>query len=305
MKKPDLSIIILTYNTRQVTLDSVKSIEKNYPQEVSTGNYEVIVVDNDSTDDTLQSLDNYGKYTNIKKFFVVKSGGNNGFSFGNNRGVPHSSGRYVLFLNSDTIVYPRSLQYMVNFMDKHPQAGAASCKLLNKDGEIDFNCHRGFPTPWNSLCYFSGLQRMFPKNHLFAGYTQGWKDMDTTHEVDAVEGAFIILPRGVGEKVKWWDEDYMFNGEDIQLCYDIKRLGYKIYYVGEISILHIGGVSSGVKKKAQKITTATSETKRKFQRARFEALKIFYKKNYENKYPPFIKWLVFAGIRYRAHVNGV
>ena len=271
----ELSIIILTYNTKEFTLDAVKSIEENYPSEVESGKYEVIVCDNASTDGTVEMFREFKKSTKIKSFHIVDNGGNIGFSAGNNKGVPLAKGKYVLFLNPDTIVYKKTLSYMINFMESHPDAGAASCKLINKDGEIDFNCRRGFPTPWNAFCYFSGLQRMFPHSRLFAGYTQGWKNLKTTHEVDAIEGAFMMMPRTVGEKVGWWDEDYFFYGEDLQFCYDIQKLGLKIYYVGEVETMHIGGASSGIKKKAANITTANIETKRRLQKARFNAMKIF------------------------------
>lgn len=303
MTKPDLSIIILTYNTKQITLDAVESIEKNYPQEVSSGAFEVIVCDNASTDDTAETFAAYKKKTKIKTFHFVDNGGNIGFGAGNNKGVPYAKGRYILFLNPDTISYPKTLSYMVDFMDKHPEAGAASCKLINKDGKLDFNCHRGFPTPWNAFCYFSGLQRMFPRSRIFAGYTQGWKDLSTNHEVDVIEGAFMIMPKAVGEKVGWWDDDYFFNGEDIQFCYDIKKLGYKIYYVGEVNIMHIGGAASGIKKSGQAVTTANVEQKRKMQNARFQAMKIFYKKNYAKVYPAPVMWAVYKGIDYLHQKN--
>lgn len=303
MSKVDLSIIILNYNTKQVTLEAIESVEKNYKKEVTSGTFEVIVTDNASPDGSLQAFREYKKRTKIKTFHVVDNGGNIGFGAGNNKGVPFAKGRYVLFLNPDTISYPKTLTYMVEFMDTHPDAGAASCKLTNKDGKMDFNCHRGFPTPWNAFCYFSGLQRLFPKSRLFAGYTQGWQDMDSTHEVDVIEGAFMIMPKQVGEKVGWWDEDYTFNGEDIQFCYDIKRLGYKIYYVGEVGIMHIGGVSGGYKKTAQSITTANIEIKKKVQNWRFDAMRIFYKKNYSHKYPKFVMWAVFKGIDYLHRKN--
>jgi GT2 family glycosyltransferase len=188
---------------------------------------------------------------------------------------------------------------MLDYMEQHPEVGAASCKLMNQDGELDFNCHRGFPTPWNAFSYFSGLQRIFPKSRLFAGYTQGWKDLKTNHEVDAIEGAFMIMPRSVGEKVGWWDEDYFFYGEDLQFCYDIKKEGYKIYYVGEVEIMHIGGAASGIKKKTQHLTTANIESKKRLQNARFDAMKIFYKKNYQKVYPKFIQWIILQGVEYK------
>ena len=200
-----------------------------------------------------------------------------------------------MFLNPDTIVYPETLREMLEFMEKHPEVGASSCKLINKDGEMDFNCHRGFPTPWNAFCYFSGLQKMFPKSRLFAGYTQGWKDFNGKHEVDAIEGAFMLVPRAVGEKIKWFDEDYFFYGEDLQFCYDIKTQGMKIYYIGNVEIMHIGGASSGIKK-TQTVTNSNIDAKRKIQAARFDAMRIFYKKNYKNKYPALLQTIIFKGI---------
>jgi GT2 family glycosyltransferase len=298
MSRPELSIIILTYNTKQITLDAIESVEKNYPEEVAEGRYEMIVCDNASTDGSLEAFKEYKKKSKIKVLHVVDNGGNIGFSAGNNKGVPYAKGKYVLFLNPDTIVYPKTISYMLDFMEKHPDVGASSCKLINKDGALDFNCHRGFPTPWNSFCYFTGLQHLFPHSQTFAGYTQGWKDLKTNHEVDAIEGAFMLMPYEVGEKVGWWDEDYFFYGEDLQFSYDIRKLGYKIYYMGEVSIMHIGGAASGIKKKTANITIANVETKRKLQNARFDAMKIFYKKNYKKSYPAIVKWIMFSGVDY-------
>lgn len=303
MSRPLLSIIILNYNVKDLTLAAVKSIAKNYQKEVSSGQYEVIVTDNASSDGSLKAFKQYRKTTKIKIFRVVDNGGNIGFSGGNNKGIPLAKGKYVLFLNPDTIVFKNTLRQMVKFMEAHPEAGISSCKLINKDGHFDYNCHRGFPTPWNAFCYFSGLRRIFPCSKLFTGYTQGWKDINTTHEVDAVEGAFMLMPYHVGQSVGWWDEDYLFYGEDLQFCWDVKKLGYKVYYVGEVSIMHIGGASSGIKKKTQNITTANIDIKRKVQGWRFDAMKIFYKKNYALAYTWLISWLVIKGIDYLFNKN--
>ena len=298
MNRPTLSIIILSYNTKDITLDAIKSVEKHYPEEVASGDYEVIVTDNASTDGSFEAFKEYKKKTKIKTFHPVDNGGNIGFAAGNNKGLPYAKGDYILFLNPDTIVYEKTLTHMIAFMKEHPEVGVSSCKLMNKDGKMDFNCHRGFPTPWNAFTFFSGLQRMFPKSKLFAGYTQGWKDFSTTHEVDAVEGAFMLMPREVGEKVGWWDEDYFFYGEDIQFCYDIKKLGYKVFYVGEVSIMHIGGASSGIKPKSQNVTTANVEGKKRVQGWRFDAMRLFYKKNYKDKYPFFVYWAINVAIKH-------
>lgn len=303
MNKVDLSIIILNYNTKQITLEAIASIEKNYLKEVTSGNFEVIVTDNDSPDNSLEAFKEYKKKTKIRSFHVVDNGGNIGFAAGNNKGLPFAKGRYVLFLNPDTIVYPKTLTRMIAFMDSHPEAGAATCKVEIPSGGIDEASHRGFPTPWNAFTHFSGLEKMFPHSRLFAGYTRGWEDLTKIHTIPAGVGAFLFVRREVGEKVGWWDEDYFFYGEDIQFCYDIWKAGYKIYYVPDIKILHYGGVSSGIKKQSQNITTANVETKRKVQNWRFDAMRIFFKKNYSHTYPWFINWLVDRGINYLHQKN--
>jgi len=291
-----LSIIILNYNTKQLTIDSIASVEKHYLPEVSDGTYEVIVADNASSDGSIAALHKYKKSSKIKSFHIVENGGNLGFAAGNNKAVPFAKGKYVLFLNPDTIVYEKTLRVLLTFMETHPDAGAVSCKLLNREGKFDFNSHRGFPTPWNALSYFSGLRKKFPHSRFFSGYTQGWKDIDTTHEVDAISGAFLLLPRALGKKIGWWDEDYFFYGEDIQFCFDLHKLGYKIYYVGEVASMHIGGAVSGIKKSTQHLTTATVNAKRRMQLARFDAMRIFYRKNYKNTYPAWLQFLIFKGI---------
>jgi GT2 family glycosyltransferase len=303
MNRVDLSIIILNYNTKQLALDAISSIENNYPDEVKDGKYEVIVTDNASPDGSHAVFREYGNNTKIKTFHAVDNGGNIGFSKGNNNGVKFANGRYVLFLNPDTIVHTKTLNRMIEFMDDHPDAGAATCKIEIPSGGIDESSHRGFPTPWNAISHFSGLEKLFPKSRLFAGYLQGWKSLNFIHEVDAISGAFLFVRREAGEKVGWWDEDYFFYGEDLQFCYNIRKLGYKIYYVPDVSILHYGGVSSGIKKQSHHITTANREHRRVMQGHRFEAMRIFYKKNYSNKYPKALNWLVHKGIRYLQNKN--
>lgn len=293
-----LSIIIVTYNTRKLTLEAVESIEKNYPKEVKSGEFEILVSDNDSSDDTIEKFKEFAKTTTIKKLIVLDNKKNLGFAKGNNVAVSKSTGKYVLFLNPDTVTYPNTLTTLLDFLKTHPDAGAVTCKVNIPSGGIDEASHRGFPTPWNAFCHFSGIEKIFPHSRLFSGYLQGWKDYNTIHTVDAIVGAFMMMPRSVGEKVGWWDEDYFFYGEDLEFCFCIRHLGYNIYYIPTVGILHYGGVSSGIKKSTQNITTANLETKIRLQTARFESMKIFYKKHYLNAYPKLVGMMVFAGINF-------
>lgn len=296
MSQPELSIIIVNYNTAKLTVEAVASIEKSYPTEVASGQYEIFVSDNNSPDNSVEALNAYKKQSKIKYFHILDNKKNLGFSKGNNIAIQKSKGKFVLILNPDTVMRAKTLPTLIAFYIAHQDAGIVTCKVEIPSGGIDEASHRGFPTPWNAICHFSGLERLFPHNRLFAGYTQGWKDFTTIHTVDACVGAFMLISRKVGEEVNWFDEDYFFYGEDLDLCYKIREKGYNIYYVPTVSILHYGGVSSGIKKHSQQITTANIEIKTRVQNARFEAMRIFYKKHYMKKYPRPLTLLVMKGI---------
>ncbi len=293
----DLSIVIISYNTKDLTGECVESIKKNVSSKIS---YEVIVVDNDSKDGSVDFLKN--KFPDI---LVIASKENLGFAKANNVGIKRSIGRYVLCLNSDTVVYSGVLEYMIDFMDANKDVGASTCKLEIPNGEIDDASHRGFPTPWNALTHFSGLSKIFPHSRLFSGYWQGWKDLSKIHEIDVLAGAFMLIRREAGDQAGWWDEDYFFYGEDVDFCYQLKQKGWKIYYVPTVKILHYKGASGGIKKVSQNITTATKETKKRVTKSRFNAMRIFYRKNYVNKYPKILTWLVMQGINIRERIASI
>ncbi len=291
MKKIDVSIIIVSYNTVDFLRNCLQSVKHNISDKIT---YEVIVVDNASSDTSVEMVRK--EFPDVK---LIANKTNDGFSKANNLGVPFAKGRYVLFLNSDTIVNKNTLETMVEFMDNHLDAGASTCFLRMSNGELDDASHRGFPTPWNAICHFSGLSALFPHSMIFNGYHMAWKDLDKVHEIDTLAGAFMLVRREAGEQVKWWDEDYFFYGEDIDFCFELKQHGWKIYFVPTVEILHYKGVSGGIKKESQTITKASLETRIQATKARFDAMKIFYKKNYVGKYPSLLTSLVLKGIEVR------
>jgi len=293
----DLSIIIVSYNTREFLKKCVASIVEN----VKRVSYEIVVIDNASTDGSIEGIKHYVssiKYDGLVR--LIQNKGNVGFSKANNQGIKASQeSRYVLFLNPDTVMQGQTIEKMLEFMDVHKDAGASTCKLVMTNGKIDDATHRGFPTPWNAFSHFSGLEKMFPKNKLFAGYSLGWMDFNSIHKIDVLAGAFMLVRRIAGDEVKWWDEDYFFYGEDIDFCYMLKQKGWKIYYVPSVSIIHYKGVSGGIKAVSKEITTASKKTKKRATKARFNAMRIFYKKHYEKKYPWIVNLLVNIGISVR------
>ncbi|MBI4137007.1 glycosyltransferase family 2 protein, partial [Candidatus Roizmanbacteria bacterium] len=221
---------------------------------------------------------------------------NEGFAKANNIGIKKSSGEYILLLNPDTIVSPETISHVMNYLDEHTDVAVATCRVELPSGKLDDASHRGFPTPWNAFCHFSGLGTVFPQSVLFNGYHLGYHHMDQIHEIDACAGAFMMIRREAGEQVGWLDEDYFWYGEDVDFCYRIKQSGYKIMYIPVVSIVHYKGVASGIKKHSQTISTADSETTKRAQQARFDVMNIFYEKHYKNKYPQFITFLVTTGI---------
>ncbi len=290
----DLSIIIVSYNTKEFLRECLESILKATPQI----NYEVIVVDNASSDGSAKEFQNSDIFKKNKNFKFIENKNNLGFSKANNIGVKASKdSTYKLFLNPDTVLRRDTLDHMFLFMEKNPKVGASTCKLVvDKNGKIDDATHRGFPIPWNAFTHFSGLSKLFPHSKFLNGYYLGWYDLDKTHQIDVLAGAFMFTRSKAGEEAGWWDEDYFFYGEDIDFCYVLKEKGWEIYYVPQVECFHYKGVSGGIKKESKGLTTATIETRRMVTKSRFSAMKIFYRKHYMKKYPTVLTWLVILSI---------
>jgi GT2 family glycosyltransferase len=295
----DISIIILTFNAKDITIRMLDSLRDSLKFIASKINYEVIVVDNGSTDGITDLLE---QKSISEGWFTLIKGSNIGFSKGNNMGVEqsNSNSKYVLFLNPDVILEKDSIEKVYDYMENSPSdISLVTCKVDLWSGGLDWDCHRGFPTPWRSFCYFTGLEKFLGKKFptLFGGYHLLDKNMNEIHEIDACLGAFIMIRRVWGEKIKWWPTDYFLNGEDIDLCYQLKVINNtKIIYYPFATIVHYKGASKGTKNVSQKITKATSEVKTLQINSGVKSMEIFYKKYYADKYPFIINTVVYLGI---------
>jgi GT2 family glycosyltransferase len=256
------------------------------------------VVDNASEPASVEQLDAVSSAVTL-----IRSPINVGFSTANNVGIRAATGRYLLFLNPDTVVHDGTLKRMIEFMDSQPDVGASTCYVRLPDGSLDDAAHRGFPTPWNALCQFSGLSKLFPRSRLFSGYSLGWQDLHRVHDIEALAGCFMLVRRCAGEQAGWWDEDYFFYGEDLDFCYTLNELSWRISFVPDCSILHFKGMSSGIKKVSRNRSTAGRVTREIATRARFSAMKIFYEKHYATRYPWPLRALVLAGIALKQEVE--
>lgn len=288
---PELSIIILNYNVKELLLNCLESI---FQSKGKLDLWQVIVVDNASSDGAMEAVKS--KYPQVE---LVENKTNLGFAAGNNVGVKKAKAPVILFLNPDTIITDHAIQKSLEVLLSNPDFGAVTCKIELPDSRLDYSCHRGFPTPWNSFAYFSGLARMFPKWPIFSGYTASYLDIDKPHEVDCISGTYLMVRKIAGEQIGFWDEDYFFNGEDIEFCYSLKEKGWKIYFQPDVKIIHFKGSSSGLwqtsakeVEKGTKLTAATHAA---------SAMRIFYRKHYYKKYPPIFRDFVLWGIKLLEH----
>lgn len=289
MKKNDLSVIILNYNTKDLLKDCLLSVKKAQASAVA---YEIIVIDNGSSDNSAEMVEKEFPWVNL-----IKSEVNLGYAGGNNLGLKKVNGRYILFLNSDAQVRPDAFRKMISFMEGDLKIGACTPKVMLFKGGIDPDCHRGFPTPLASICYFFGLEKLFPKSRIFGQYHKFYLNLNFPHEIDAGFGTFMIVRAQVLKQVGGWDESYFFYGEDLDLFYRIKKAGWKVMFYPEPLAKHHKGASSGLRKESKTVTKASYNIRIKTARASTRAMEIFYRKFYQNKYPFWLTWLVILGIR--------
>jgi hypothetical protein len=231
---PDLSISIVNWNTRDLLDDCLKSAKKSCAEI----DHEIIVVDNSSSDGSADMVAD--KYPDVD---LVRSRINLGFATANNVAFKHSRGRYFLLLNSDTIVLDDALPAMVSFMDDHPDAGAAGCKLLNQDGSLQRSCSP-FPSLMTELFDALYLSKLFPKSRVFGSYAMSYWGFNETREVDFAGGSCLILRRDAVKEVGLMDESFFMYTEEADWCCRLKQKGWKVYFYPGAQIVHLGGESS-------------------------------------------------------------
>jgi GT2 family glycosyltransferase len=244
----------------------VKSIVKN----TKDIRYEIIVVDNASTDNSFQKLKALAR--KMEHLRVVDNKKNLGFSGGNNVGMKLAKGEFILILNSDTVVQSSALSEMVAWMRKNPKAGAVSCALKNKDGSLQGtggyfpNLFRVFSWMFfiDDLPLVDSIIKPFHPMHSRSPIYKGEKVYKKAKELDWVTGAFLLVRKKVLDEVGLFDEDYFMYTEDTDLCFRIKRAGWGVWYLPQWGITHLGGASS------TKEFPILSE---------YEGIKLFYKKH--------------------------
>jgi len=234
--KIDLSIIIVNYNSKDYLKNCLDSIFKK----IKDINFEIIVVDNNSSDGSKELLKE-----DFPEAHLIESEKNLGFAGANNLGIKVSKGNYIFLLNPDTLILGGDFKKLILFLNQHPQIGILGPKVLNSDLTFQKQCKRGWPNFWNSFCYVSGLWRVFNKSQwqrrVFGGYFLLDKSEKEEWQVDQVSGAAMIIRREVFNQIGLFDPSYFLYWEDSDFCFRAKKANYKIYYYPYIEIIHYGG----------------------------------------------------------------
>jgi len=250
--------------------------------------HQAIVVDNASTDGTVAAVRE--RFPSVE---LIADHGNRGFAYANNLALDVACGEHVLFLNPDTVVPRDALSACLHELESQPDVGMLGCKLVQPDGSLDHAAKRGFPTPLSSLYHFIGLTRVFPRSPRLAQYTAGHVDPDQTAQVDAVNGAFMLVRRQALEQVGPMDEEYWLYMEDLDWCYRFWQAGWAVLYWPGATVVHVKG-GSATKHRAWRTNHA-------FHRGMW----LFYRKHYLRAAPLPVTVAVFAGIWIKLGVSAL
>jgi len=273
-----LSVIIVNYNVQyflENCLNSVYNSSKDL-------DFEVLVVDNNSVDGSLQMLKEKFPQTTI-----IANKDNKGFSKANNQGIKIAKGEYVILLNPDTVVEENTFRLCSNFMDATPNSGGLGVKMLDGKGNFLPESKRGLPTPAVAFYKIFGLASLFPKSEKFGQYHLGHLSKEENHEIEILSGAFMMMRKSVLDEIGLLDESFFMYGEDIDLSYRITQAGYTNHYFSKTQIIHYKGES-------------TKKSSINYVFVFYRAMAIFAKKHFSNKNAQLFSTLINFAIYIRA-----
>jgi hypothetical protein len=231
---PELSVVVLSWNTRELTRACLKSlVEQDHGLKL-----EIIVVDNASRDGSADLV--ASEFPQVR---LLRNGVNEGFARGNNQGFRHATAPFFMPLNSDTEVRPRALRTLVDFLRRFPEYGACAPKLVNPDGSVQRACMR-FPTVRVGLLYDSWIERRFGRSRAVRDYFMEDFDHQGDADVDQPPGACFVIRRELWQEIGGFDERLWLFFNDVDLCRKIRDRGHKIRYVARVEVMHHGGRST-------------------------------------------------------------
>ena len=234
--RPDVSVVIVSYRCRDLLRECLASVDSQR----ADLDLEVFVVDNASADGTAEMVRAEFPWADF-----TDTGANLGFARPNNMALRRCSAPTILILNPDTVIPDRGLTRCVGELWSRPDVGMLTPRLVTRTGDLDRRCKRGFPTPWSSFCYFTGLDRIF-RGPRSTRYTMGTLGEYEVGVVEAISGAFMLVKAEVLDQVGLFDEQFFMYAEDIDLSLRIAEAGWSVLYWPMVDVVHVGaGSNSG------------------------------------------------------------
>lgn len=267
IKQMCLSIIIVNYRNYELTIKCIKSVKAS----IKNINYEIIVIDNDSPNQSYEKILN--EFNNDNVVSVIKNNKNSGFGAANNLGAEKAGGEYVLFLNPDIVVVGNAIEKMLNKIKEDSEIGLLSGKLLNDDRSVQYSCRRILPLN-KFLCCRTPISKLVSKNKKEQyDFEYLMKDFnhDVSSEVEWVMGACVLMRKEFFFEVGKFSKEYFMYFEDVDLCYKVRKKGKKVYYLADAELIHLHRQEST--KKLSKMTMI-----------HLKSMSKFYYKYYFNKF---------------------
>ena len=230
----DVSIVVVSYNTRDLTLACLDSIAA----ETRVCRYDVLVVDNASTDGSAEALQKHAFAGGL-----IASAGNLGFAGANNLAARSARGEYILLLNPDTVLIDGAIDRLLDFARANPSAGIWGGRTLFADGSLNPSSCWGRMTVWNLLCRSTGLTGVWPNSRLFNGEGYGGWQRNTVAHVDIVSGCFLLIRRSLWQTLGGFDPAFFMYGEEADLCLRAAKTGASPMITPAATIIHLGGAS--------------------------------------------------------------
>lgn len=251
MNAPEISIIIISYNTQEMTLACIASVY----EQTRIASFELIVYDNDSKDDSAKSIKD--EFPNVK---LIAAKDNIGFAMGNNEAIKQATGDYILLLNPDTIVLDTAIDQLLDFAKEYDSAKIWGGRTLFGDKTLNANsCFRKMSI-WNQFCRASGLAAIFRRSSLFNSEEYGGWERDTIRRVDIVCGCFFLIKRHMWNTLKGFDKRFFMYAEEADLCLRAQKLGANPMITPDATIIHYGGGSEKIRSdKMVRLLSAKSE----------------------------------------------
>jgi N-acetylglucosaminyl-diphospho-decaprenol L-rhamnosyltransferase len=234
---PAVSILLVTYRCRESARACLASIAEN-----TRLDHEVVVVDNASADGTAEMVQ-----SDFPSAQLIALSGNVGFAAGVNRAAAEARGDYLLLLNPDTLVHPAAVENLVSFARAHPEHGIYGGRTLDPDGRVNPGSCWGAPSLWSLFCFATALSTVFKRTRLFDPESLGDWQRDTVREVDIVTGCLMLVPRALWEELGGFDPRFFMYGEDADLSFRARALGYRPAITPDSVITHEIGVSSATR----------------------------------------------------------